>query len=148
MPIDFTRRTALYRFFDIEGQLLYVGVAFNPEERWKDHATFKPWWPLVAEKKVQWFDSRTEALASETQAIRSERPLHNVAGTSQPRSAPAAVNAKTMGNRIFRCGAEWDAYAEVCAAKGISRSDDLRLYIKREVAAHKRRQRAEPHSDA
>lgn len=54
-----------------------------------------------------------------------------------------------MPNRVFRLDAEtWDAYAEVCAAKGISRSDDLRLYIKREVAAFQRKQRAEASSDS
>jgi hypothetical protein len=37
----------------------------------------------------------------------------------------------------------WDAYAEACAAKGLSRAADLRVYINREIAAHRRRQRTE-----
>jgi hypothetical protein len=54
-----------------------------------------------------------------------------------------------MPNRVFRLDSEtWDAYADVCAAKGISRSDDLRLYIKREVAAFQRKQRTEASSDS
>lgn len=35
----------------------------------------------------------------------------------------------------------WDAYGEVCDAKGLSRAADLRVYIKKEIAAHKRQQR-------
>ena len=35
----------------------------------------------------------------------------------------------------------WAAYGEVCEAKGLSRAADLRVYIKREIAAHKRRLR-------
>jgi hypothetical protein len=54
-----------------------------------------------------------------------------------------------MPNRVFRLDTEtWDAYAEACEDKGISRSDDLRLYIKREVAAFKRKQRADKPASA
>lgn len=49
-----------------------------------------------------------------------------------------------MPNRVFRLDKEtWDAYGDVCADKGISRSDDLRLYIKAQIAAYRRKQRAE-----
>lgn len=49
-----------------------------------------------------------------------------------------------MPNRVFRLDAEtWEAYGLACEDKGISRSDDLRLYIKAQVAARKRRLRAE-----
>ncbi|MEV7389585.1 hypothetical protein [Streptomyces sp. NPDC091215] len=47
-----------------------------------------------------------------------------------------------MPNRVVRVSDDdWSAYAEACADKGISRSDDLRLYIKREVAAWRKRER-------
>jgi hypothetical protein len=49
-----------------------------------------------------------------------------------------------MPNRVFRLDKEtWEAYGAACEEKGISRSDDLRMYIKAQVAAHKKRQRAE-----
>lgn len=49
-----------------------------------------------------------------------------------------------MPNRVFRLDKEtWEAYGDVCEDKGISRSDDLRLYIKKEIAAYRRRQRDE-----
>jgi hypothetical protein len=48
-----------------------------------------------------------------------------------------------MPNRVFRLDSEtWDAYGRACEEKGISRSDDLRLYIKAQVAAFERKQRA------
>lgn len=37
----------------------------------------------------------------------------------------------------------WAAYEVVCRAKGLSRAADLRVYINREIAAHKRRLRDE-----
>jgi hypothetical protein len=47
-----------------------------------------------------------------------------------------------MPNRVVRVSdADWSAYEQACADKGISRSDDLRMYIKREVAAWQKRQR-------
>jgi hypothetical protein len=49
-----------------------------------------------------------------------------------------------MPNRVFRLDQEtWEAYGAACEEKGISRSDDLRMYIKAQVTAHKRRQRTE-----
>jgi hypothetical protein len=48
-----------------------------------------------------------------------------------------------MPNRVFRLDSEtWDAYGRVCEDKGISRSDDLRLYIKAQIASFERKQRA------
>ena len=57
-----------------------------------------------------------------------------------------AVRMTTKGTtgRVVRVDKEtWDAYGEVCAAKGLSRAADLRVYINREIAAHKRRLAAE-----
>lgn len=70
-------RTALYRFFDATGQLLYVGVSGNTESRWRQHAESKAWWSDVAEKTTEWLDSRPEALDAERIAIRTEKPLYN-----------------------------------------------------------------------
>lgn len=54
-----------------------------------------------------------------------------------------------MPNRVFRLDKEtWDAYGEACRDKGISRSDDLRLYIKAQVAAFQKKQRAQSSSES
>jgi predicted GIY-YIG superfamily endonuclease len=74
-------RTALYRFFDEGGALLYVGITANLESRWLDHEREKPWWPQVVEKTVEWFDNRPAAGAAELEAIKAEHPVHNVSGT-------------------------------------------------------------------
>lgn len=149
MPrIDMSRRTALYRLFDAEERLLYVGVAFDPAERWKEHAKSKPWWCDVARKAVEWRESRTDALVAEADAIRTERPLYNVKDSNVSRSAGprphAAPRVKPRGwkDRVVRVSNEdWSAYQSACDEKGISRSDDLRMYIKKEVAAWRKRQR-------
>lgn len=44
-------------------------------------------------------------------------------------------------NRVVRIDDEtWAAYARVCEARGISRSDAIRLSIKREIAEFEREQ--------
>lgn len=72
------KRTALYRLFDSNGQLLYIGITYQPEARWKAHAATKAWWPDVARKSMEWHDTRPIAEAAEVAAIRAELPLHNV----------------------------------------------------------------------
>lgn len=47
-------------------------------------------------------------------------------------------------NRVVRIDDEdWAAYEQACEAKGLTRSADIRMHIKREVAAWRRKQRAE-----
>jgi hypothetical protein len=71
-------RTALYRAFDSTGTLLYVGISGSPEKRWVHHSENKAWWPEVARVEVAWHDSRAEALWHESEAIRAEKPRHNI----------------------------------------------------------------------
>jgi hypothetical protein len=59
-------------------------------------------------------------------------------------SYAGGMTTKGTTGRVIRVDKEtWDAYAEACAAKGLSRAADLRVYINREIAAHRRRQKAE-----
>ncbi|MEV8523176.1 GIY-YIG nuclease family protein [Streptomyces sp. NPDC052000] len=75
---DDSVRTALYRLRNADGELLYVGISEKPPKRWGQHAADKEWWPEVAGLSLEWFDSRTEALAMEARAIQAEKPRHNV----------------------------------------------------------------------
>lgn len=71
------RRTAVYRLYDAEDRLLYVGITVNPKSRLRDHRTKKPWWHEVARTETRWFDTRPEAEDVEGVAIRDERPLYD-----------------------------------------------------------------------
>ncbi|MFE9064890.1 GntR family transcriptional regulator [Streptomyces violaceusniger] len=72
-----TERTALYRLYDTDDRLLYLGITSEPKVRMKAHATDKPWWGDVETREVEWFDTRDEAAAAEIEAIRHEQPVHN-----------------------------------------------------------------------
>lgn len=72
-------RTALYRLYDAEGRLLYIGITDNPRRRWVQHAAKQAdaWWPDVARKSIEWFPSRGAAEAAEVRAIEREGPPYN-----------------------------------------------------------------------
>lgn len=69
--------TAVYRFFNADGVLLYVGIANNISKRWKQHENDKNWWHLIARTSVTWFESRSGAEGEEERSIDKERPLFN-----------------------------------------------------------------------
>lgn len=71
------RPCALYRHFDGEGRLLYVGIAVNPLVRSLQHRHGAPWWREVVEIRLTHYASRDAAMAAERQAIRTEKPRHN-----------------------------------------------------------------------
>lgn len=72
-----SERTALYRLYDADGQLLYVGVSNDPTARWARHKMFRAWWPRVASTKVEWLASREAAFTAEEEVIRLEAPTFN-----------------------------------------------------------------------
>jgi len=85
-----SRRAAVYRLYDADGALLYIGSAYDPDHRCKAHQR-QPWWPDVARRTEEWFDHRTTAYAEELKAIAVERSKYNVMGTPQyqtPKSDP------------------------------------------------------------
>lgn len=75
-------RTMLYRFFDGQGTLLYVGITDDPHVRWADHARKaqrkeEPWWSEVRVVHTEWLATRADAEKAEIAAIHDERPMHN-----------------------------------------------------------------------
>jgi hypothetical protein len=75
---DRPTRTALYRHYDTDGHLLYVGISFHPYARGKHHARTSPWIDQASYFIGEWFDTWEDAKRAESKAIIKERPLHNV----------------------------------------------------------------------
>jgi len=70
----------VYRFFDADDALLYVGFTSDFADRLRMHAMSpeqSPWYPAVKRWTLVSFDRPDEALAYEAQTIRAEQPLHN-----------------------------------------------------------------------
>ncbi|MET8751343.1 helix-turn-helix domain-containing protein [Streptomyces sp. NPDC004667] len=74
-------RTAVYRLYDAEERLLYVGITMTLKQRFADHRHQKFWWHLVKRRDVRWYDDRSAAEAVEAEAIQTENPKYD--GTSR-----------------------------------------------------------------
>lgn len=85
--------TALYRLYAANGDLLYVGIAYDPRVRWAQHRADKAWWPEVYRYALEWHPTRSRALKVEKDVIARERPRHNVHGAAEaPGSSEAATS--------------------------------------------------------
>lgn len=95
--------TDLYRIFDANGALLYVGISLNAARRSSDHRA-KPWWPHVARIDVEAHPTRSAALHAEADAIEAEKPRYNVrtarpAGRTDRQRAQDAERARRFRER-------------------------------------------------
>lgn len=70
--------TCLYRYFDSEGQLLYIGITQNQGIRLQQHFASSLWFKLVSSAAIEHYDTRQEAIAAERDAILTELPIYNV----------------------------------------------------------------------
>lgn len=73
---------SLYRHFDAEGNLLYVGISLSAVARLIQHRS-SGWFDQIVRIDIERFDSRDTALAAENIAIKKERPRHNKVGVIQ-----------------------------------------------------------------
>lgn len=74
----------LYRMYDADGALLYVGISTNLDRRLGNHEAGKPWWPQVVQITVEHHRNRVLAEIAERNAIVTEKPrwniIHNLPG--------------------------------------------------------------------
>lgn len=72
--------TQLYRHFDAQGRLLYVGISLSTVARLTQHRNSSDWYSQISRVEIQKFDTRAEAEGAEWEAIQKEKPIHNVIG--------------------------------------------------------------------
>ena len=69
--------TTLYRYFNSEGRLLYVGITGDNTKRQSQHRRSSFWFAEIASASFVHFDTRQEASQFEIRAIKEEQPLYN-----------------------------------------------------------------------
>lgn len=70
-------KTALYRHFDKDGQLLYIGISLSHVARLAQHRDGSPWYEDIAHVTIEWHKTRVDAELAETTAIGREAPKYN-----------------------------------------------------------------------
>lgn len=71
-------RCTIYRAFDGNGVLLYIGRSTRVEARLREHEKYAPWASQVARWEVTECADWWDALSAEREAIEAEAPLYNV----------------------------------------------------------------------
>jgi predicted GIY-YIG superfamily endonuclease len=83
------RECALYRYFDADEVLLYVGITLDSVDRRRAHSRHSGWTRFRAREAVAYLATREDAEAAEKEAIQNELPLfnkvHAVAGADERR---------------------------------------------------------------
>ena len=72
---EFTHR--LYRCYDADGVLLYIGVSKSWADRMYAHHLSKPWWDDVVDVRLTPV-TEADAYVWEREAIEAEQPRYNV----------------------------------------------------------------------
>ena len=67
----------VYRMWDKNGVLLYIGKSNNQLNRWKQHRK-KPWFKQVTRFEYEPHPDEAAAYAAEREAIKTEHPLYNI----------------------------------------------------------------------
>jgi predicted GIY-YIG superfamily endonuclease len=118
MPPRWYEPAAVYRLWDADGNLLYIGSAYDPDERCKEHRK-KPWWPEVARRTEEWCSNRGSAYKAELAAIAVEKSKYNAMGTPsyRPPDTEAVRRRKELGPLRQRLLEEsWGVARTACAA--------------------------------
>lgn len=70
--------THLYRHFDQDGVLLYVGISLNAIQRLSQHRDHSSWFGSIARVEIKTFETREAAMEAERVTIANENPKYNV----------------------------------------------------------------------
>jgi hypothetical protein len=121
----------LYRLFSADSDLLYVGISNAPMTRFESHSV-RPWWPDVAEIRLEHFADRAAALDAERVAIRDERPLHNVQGAVRVVDPVDSVDSVVVTARVS--SETYEALRSIADRNYRSISSHVRALIEADVA--------------
>jgi len=104
--IDWRNRPAVYRCYDADGVLLYVGRTTNVKRRMNDHRTRKggevaAWWRYLARVSIKLFPTLEAASEAESLAIETEAPRFNLRHRFHSiESEPARVSLRSTQRNV------------------------------------------------
>jgi GIY-YIG catalytic domain-containing protein len=78
----------IYRHFNAEGELLYVGISLSAIVRLAGHRNKSEWFDKIARVEIENLPNRSAALKAELLAIKTEKPKHNLSGKPEFRPKP------------------------------------------------------------
>ena len=115
-PMSHERMTAraVYRIYDADKSLLYVGMSIQPHTRIQEHST-KSWFACVDKVEIRWHKTKQSALNAEAIGIISGKPRFNkVCALNRVRD----VFLPTISVKTFRSGRPKDKSLRLEDMKG------------------------------
>lgn len=83
----------LYRFFNSDQKLIYVGISYSTFLRFVGHRSQSKWINEVTTITIEKFSNLNDALIAEANAIKNEKPIYNVALNSKAGKLARKVNS-------------------------------------------------------
>lgn len=128
----------LYRYYDENNALLYVGISLSAVYRMSSHKHKSNWYAQAVTIKIENLPSRAAAEAAEKHAIKTEAPLHNK--IHAPRQGPPPpprkpirkeVSYTVYGQDFDRLPEDWEINAARSRQRGIDkeRKDREKLWL-------------------
>jgi predicted GIY-YIG superfamily endonuclease len=100
--VDFDRGHVLYRMYDKDSYLLYVGISAYLSTRLGAHQASKDWWFEVSTITLEHYIDRNSALQAERDAIAHEHPRENVARPAHQRLSRTSIDRKMVPQDSLR----------------------------------------------
>lgn len=89
-------RMAVYRYYDADGRLLYVGAARSFGNRTQTHLRESEWVSQSDRAVAVFYPTRAEALDAEMAAIQAEKPVYNTVRNGRSLAKPPKRAAKPV----------------------------------------------------
>ena len=102
--IDMNQPCDLYRWFDKDDNLLYVGISINAYNRAKQHRDQADWWDDAAKMTIEKFENRLLASDAEVLAIQNENPKHNKQRYSKKNKKREWISFQDIWNKGLKDG--------------------------------------------
>lgn len=103
----------LYRHFDSDGVLLYVGISGQLGARTKQHQRSARWFEQISHITVEHFPTRQQVVEAEMRAIYNERPVYNKVHNLSDKISPGERIAEMFGADVL--DSDWVSYNQVAA---------------------------------
>ncbi len=138
-PAGVPRVYLLYRMYDEDDNLLYVGMSGRLLTRLDNHWITKPWLRDLRKITVRQYPSQEKGLQAETQAIRREVPrynrVHHPRRVLMPRSVPVKGVVRTW--KVTFEPEEFDSVEQAARASGRGVSGYIRVALRDYMRRHR-----------
>ncbi len=95
------KKNALYRHYNSNGELLYVGISLSSVDRLARHVRHSSWAYDISRIDITWMSSRRAALLAERNAIHDESPKYNKFHNSDNKSDNDTPIGWVDANRFY-----------------------------------------------